>query len=188
MLVLFESERLKFRLFKQDDLELFYAYRSDPDVSRLQGWPEPYTHEMAEQSLAEIMDVEPGTPGEWLQIALEEKSTGTMIGDIAYKILSGDETQVEIGLTLARPHQRTGFGIEACTRLLDYLFSELNMRRVIACTDVLNTPACSVLEKAGFRREAHFIENIWFKGRYASEYWYGILQSEWSGRAALNNR
>ncbi|HSQ26749.1 MAG TPA: GNAT family protein [Anaerolineales bacterium] len=188
MQVLFESERLKFRLFYQDDLDVFFAYRSDPDVSRLQGWPEPYTYEMAEKSLAEIIAVEPGTPGEWLQIALVEKSTGTMIGDIAYKILSGDETQVEIGLTLARPYQRTGYGIEACTRLLTYLFSELNKRRVIACTDVLNTPACSVLEKLGFRREAHFVENIWYKGRWASEYWYGMLQSEWSRRAVLNNR
>lgn len=176
---LFESERLIFRLFTHDDLEDFYAYRTDPEVSRLQGWPEPYTRAMAEQSLAEIMAVEPVTKGEWLQIALEQKTSRKLIGDIAYKVLSSDETQVEIGLTLARKYQGSGYGLEACYRLLSYLFDECRFRRVIACTDVLNTPAHNVLVKVGFRREAHFIENLWFKGRWASEYWFGMLKSEW---------
>ena len=187
MTMLFESERLIFRLFVEGDLDVFYAYRSDPDVSRLQGWQEPYTREMAEKSLSEIVAVEPGTKGEWLQIALVEKSTGILIGDIAYKILSSDESQVEIGLTLSRRYQGAGYGKEACTRLLSYLFNELNKRRVIANTDVLNTPASQVLEKTGFRREAHFVENLWFKGRWASEYWYGMLQKEWNERGMKNS-
>lgn len=179
MSILFESDRLRFRLFNQEDLEVFFAYRSDPEVSSLQGWPEPYTREMAEKSLAEILAVEPGVKGEWLQIALEDKVSGHIIGDIAYKVLSSDETQAEIGLTLAKAYQGAGYGREACIRLLTYLFDECNLRRVIACTDVLNTPAQQLLEKVGFRQEAHFIDNLWFKGRWSSEYWYGMLQREW---------
>jgi RimJ/RimL family protein N-acetyltransferase len=30
------------------------------------------------------------------------------------------------------------------------------------------------------RCEAQFIENVWFKGEWASEYWYGILRTEWA--------
>jgi RimJ/RimL family protein N-acetyltransferase len=82
-------------------------------------------------------------------------------------------------LTLAKVYQGSGYGKEACMRLLSYLFDDLKKRRVIACTDVLNHPAYSLLERQGFRREAHFIENLWFKGRWASEYWYGMLQREW---------
>jgi RimJ/RimL family protein N-acetyltransferase len=52
---------------------------------------------------------------------------------------------------------------------------------------VLNTLASQVLEKTGFRREAHFVENLWFKGRWASEYWYGMLQKEWNERGMKNS-
>jgi ribosomal-protein-alanine N-acetyltransferase len=38
------------------------------------------------------------------------------------------------------------------------------------------------MERLGMRREAHFVENLWFKGRWSSEYWYAILRSEWLAR------
>ncbi|TLN20207.1 GNAT family N-acetyltransferase, partial [bacterium] len=89
-----------------------------------------------------------------------------------------------IGLTLARPYHGQGYGFEASTRLLDYLFFELKMRRVHADCDALNHASYRLLEKLGLRREAHFVESIWFKGNLASEYWYAILDREW---AALRN-
>jgi RimJ/RimL family protein N-acetyltransferase len=34
------------------------------------------------------------------------------------------------------------------------------------------------------REEGHFIENIWFKGKWGSEYQFAILEREWRKRAA----
>ena len=31
----------------------------------------------------------------------------------------------------------------------------------------------------GLRREGHFSQNVWFKGRLSDEYHYAILQEEW---------
>ena len=45
--------------------------------------------------------------------------------------------------------------------------------------DLLNLPAQRVLEKLNFRREAHFVENLWFRGRWSSEYWYALSEREW---------
>ncbi|MDI6696973.1 MAG: GNAT family protein [Anaerolineales bacterium] len=44
---------------------------------------------------------------------------------------------------------------------------------------LLNVPAQRTLEKLNFRREAHFVENLWFRGRWSSEYWYALLEQEW---------
>jgi len=33
------------------------------------------------------------------------------------------------------------------------------------------------------RREAHFIDNIFFKGAWGSEFLYAILEEEWASRA-----
>jgi RimJ/RimL family protein N-acetyltransferase len=66
--------------------------------------------------------------------------------------------------------------------LLGYLFGELHLHRVSAICDAENLASARLLERVGMRREGHFIENIWFKGAWGSEYSYAILQSEWSER------
>jgi RimJ/RimL family protein N-acetyltransferase len=50
---------------------------------------------------------------------------------------------------------------------------------VIAECDVDNIASWSLLDKLGFRREAHLVENIFFKGKYGSEYHYALLRREW---------
>lgn len=35
------------------------------------------------------------------------------------------------------------------------------------------------------RREGHFVENVWFKGAWGSEYLYALLQTDWHARRAV---
>ncbi|OGO35848.1 MAG: GNAT family N-acetyltransferase [Chloroflexi bacterium RBG_16_57_11] len=174
-----ETTRLILRRFTNDDLEPFLAYRSDPEVSRYQGWSEPYTRDMAEEFIRDLVIRQPGEPGEWFQWAIELRASGEMIGDCAFYLLERDPRQAEIGVTLSRAHQGSGYAREAIERLMEYLFGELGLHRVCANCDPENKPAWQILERMGFRREAHFIENLWFKGYYASEYWYAMLRREW---------
>jgi RimJ/RimL family protein N-acetyltransferase len=53
-------------------------------------------------------------------------------------------------------------------------------RDVVAECDVRNTASFSLLARLGFRREAHLIENIWFKGAWGSEFHYAMLEQEWN--------
>jgi RimJ/RimL family protein N-acetyltransferase len=179
MTITLETPRLILRRFTDDDLEPFLAYRSDPEVSRYQGWSEPYSREMAEEFIREMKTRQPGEPGEWFQWAMTLRAGGQMIGDCAFYLVQRDTRQAEIGVTLSRAHQAQGFAREAIHRVLEYLFDELRLHRVFANCDPENTPAWQILDRMGFRREAHFIENLWFKGHYASEYWYAMLQREW---------
>ncbi len=174
-----ETQRLILRPFSDSDLDTFITYRSDPEVARYQGWNAPFTLEQGKAFIDEMKNKQPGKPDEWYQIALEEKSEGRMIGDIAFVVKGKDARQAEIGLTLSRAAQGKGYGTEAVRCLLDYLFGELKLHRVFANCDVENPAAAQVLERVGMRREAHFVENLWFKGGWASEYWYAMLDREW---------
>jgi RimJ/RimL family protein N-acetyltransferase len=53
------------------------------------------------------------------------------------------------------------------------------MMTFIAITDVENIASFGVLEHIDFCREGHFVENLMFKGRWASEYHYAMLKREW---------
>lgn len=173
-----ETTRLRLRRFRDDDRALFMAYRNDPEVARYQSW-EGITDAEARALIQEMKEIQPWAPGEWLQIAIELKETGLLVGDCAVKIEEDDDRQAEIGYTLARAYQGRGIASEAVSRVLEYLFATLGLHRVIAITDVENAASVALLERLGLRREGHFHQNIWFKGKWGDEYLYAMLQEEW---------
>jgi RimJ/RimL family protein N-acetyltransferase len=178
MLIL-DTKRLLLRPLRDADVEPFAAYRSDPEVARYQGWDAPYSMEQAAAFIDEMKHKQPAVRGEWYQLAIELKAGSELIGDCAFHILAADGQQADIGITLARRHQGRGYATEAATRLLDYLFHDLGLHRVGAICDVENLASARLLERLGMRREGHFVENVWFKGRWGSEYLYALVQEEW---------
>ncbi|MBI5030521.1 MAG: GNAT family N-acetyltransferase [Chloroflexi bacterium] len=181
MLIL-ETPRLVLRPFEDADVETFAAYRSDPKVAQYQSWETPFTLKQAAAFIDEMKRTQPGTIGAWYQLAVERKQQAGLVGDCAFHILPHDAQQAEIGFTFARPYQHQGYATEAVMRLLDYLFNALSLHRVTAICDAENAASAKLLERVGMRREGYFIDHIWFKGAWGSEYSYAILQREWKTR------
>ena len=181
-----ETARLILRHFTDADLVSFMAYRNDPDVARYQSW-EGISEAEARAFIAEQKLVQAGVPGQWFQVAIALKETGTLVGDCALKIDEHDERQAEIGYTLARAYQGKGIATEAVSCVLDYVFRRLELHRVVAITDCENTASVALLERLGMRREGHFIQNVWFKGKWGDEYLYAILQDEWLDKHSTNS-
>lgn len=180
--MLIQTERMFIRSFKDSDIESFLVYRNIPEVALYQGWDLPFSREAAVQLVNEVKEIEIPRVGRWLQLALELKETHEMIGDIGLRIQSNDPRQAVIGFTIAPAHWRRGYASEAVTALLGYLFDDLGLHRVSADCDTENVGSWRTLEKAGFRLEAHFVENYPIGVRYASEYVYGMLRREWMAR------
>lgn len=171
-----ESERVLLRRFTEADLLPFLAYVNDPLVSRYQTW-ESYTEQQAREVIEEQRNLDPGVPGKWFTFAVESKGAGSLVGHVALKMR--DQQQAEIGFTFSRDHQGKGLAFEAASRVLDYVFNGLGLHRVVAITDCENERSVALLRRLGMRREGHFIQNIWFKGKWGDEYLYAILREEW---------
>lgn len=45
--------------------------------------------------------------------------------------------------------------------------------------DEENIASMRLLKSIGFRQEGHFIENVYFKGKWRSEFQYAMLSKEW---------
>jgi RimJ/RimL family protein N-acetyltransferase len=101
------------------------------------------------------------------------------IGDCGFVAPSGDHRQAEVGITVCPSVQGQGYATEALGCLLEYLFHKLRKHRVKATTDARNVAAASLLLRLGFRREGHFLQNVWFKGGWGDEFAFGLLRSEW---------
>ena len=180
-----ETTRLRLRHFMDSDLALFMAYCNDPEVAKYQGW-EGISEPEARAFLQEQKEVQPGVPGQWFQIVIELKETGILVGDCALKIEEHDERQAEIGYTLSRAYQGRGIASEAVSCVLEYAFVTLGLHRVIAITDCENVVSVAFLERLGLRREGHFRQNVWFKGKWGDEYLYAMLQEEWLTIRSMN--
>ena len=176
-----QTERLILRPFTVEDLPTFVAYRSDPEVAKYQSWSN-YDMAQAKAFMAHQDGATFAHPGTWCQLALELKEGGAHIGDVVIKVLAEDPKQAEVGFTLAPEHQGRGYATEALRGLLAIAFDALGLHRVIAITDALNAPAAALLERVGFRKEAHLIENIFFKGAWGDEFQFAMLGREWRAK------
>ncbi len=164
------------RPFERKDLEDFAHYRAQPKVAEYQSWSD-YSYEDAVR-LFESMDYEKfGSVGDWYQLAIADVNSDKLVGDLAVHFI--DEQQVEVGFTIDPRFQGNNIATQALNCLLGYLFNGLGKHRIIAITDARNISSCRVLEKVGFRREGHYLQNIFFKGAWGDEYSYAILNSEY---------
>ena len=175
-----DTQRLVLRRFVEADLAPFLAYLNDPLVARYQTW-ESYTEQQARDVIQKQQNLVPGVPGQWFTFAVELKAAGVLIGHVALKI---QDQQAEIGFTFSRAYQGQGLACEAATCVLNYAFTKLALHRVIAITDCENERSVALLSRLGMRREGHFIQNIWFKGKWGDEYLYAVLQEEWLKKRA----
>lgn len=169
--------RCKLRSFTEDDLPEFARYRALPEVARYQSWSE-YSLADASRLYAAQQGVPFGTANTWHQLAIADKRGNRLLGDCALHFLE-DGQQVEIGFTLAPEHQGRGLAQEALRLLLDHVFGTMKKHRVTALTDAENQPAQKLLKALGFRQEAHYLKNVFFKGRWGDECLFALLAGEW---------
>lgn len=172
--MIFETARLIARRFGPRDLAPFVAMRDDPEVARYQSW-ERYTLEDGRRFIADLAAMNPGDPG-WFQFALEDRRSGSFVGDCGLFIDGNDPRLARIGYTMARPVWGRGFATEAVEALADFAFPEFGLHRITASVDPRNVASCRVLEKAGFVKEAHFHQSEWFKGQWADDAVYARLR------------
>lgn len=111
---------------------------------------------------------------------------GALIGDIGIHFFD-EGRQVELGMTFDVAYQKQGFAREAMGALIAMLFNDFAKHRLTAVVDTRNTAAVNLLEKLGFRREAHYRQNIFFKGAWGDEYLYALLKSDYSQASAASS-
>ena len=181
MSLVLETPRLILRQFCAADLEPFVAYRNDPEVYRYQGWQIPYLRVDGENFIQQIKQSVPGTPGEWLQLAIVPRGGTALVGDVAFHITRTNPRLAYLGYSLSRSAWGQGYASEAVSKLVDYLFRVLDIHRVVADCDVKNSASIRLLERLRFRREAHYLESYWWdqEGTWGSEYLYALLQRDW---------
>jgi ribosomal-protein-alanine N-acetyltransferase len=107
------------------------------------------------------------------------RGTGTLIGRVTFHDLNFRNRSVEIGYLLAPAARRKGFGREAVSLLLRYLFNGLGLNKVHAQTSSTNEASTKLLQTLGFQRDGVLREHHLFDGTLRDDFIYSILAREW---------
>lgn len=178
----FKTERLIIRPISMNDKKSIFAYRADPDPSKYLSLV-PNSEKDVEEFIKKSSNVI-NLPGTWFNFVIMEQRTFEIIGDIGIHFLETDSEnkQVEIGYTLDRANRGNGYATEALSVIIDYLMVSLNKHRITASIDPINVASIKLIERLGFRKEAHFIESFYFHGKWVDDLVYAILAKEWIER------
>ena len=146
-----ETNRLILRRYEQRDLQDLYEYLSDPEVVAFEPYP-PMDLEAVRENLQWRISTDE-------MIAVELRSTGKLIGNVY--LGRRDFEALEIGFVFNRAYWGGGYALESCQALVERAFSQ-GIHRIYAECDPNNTASWHLLERLGFRREAHLRQNVWF--------------------------
>jgi RimJ/RimL family protein N-acetyltransferase len=175
-----ETERLVLRAHRRDDLDDLASFHGDPEVVRHVPWPVRDREATAETLEAKLAQTSLDELGQWLVLAVELRSTGTVIGEVLLKWAA--DRQGELGFAFRRDHQGHGYAGEAATALLRLGFDDLGFHRISAVVIEGNDASLRLLDRLGFRREARHVDGVVFKGAWTTTLVLALLEDEWRAR------
>jgi RimJ/RimL family protein N-acetyltransferase len=174
-----QTARLTLRPFTDADLDDLYAYQSLPEVATYVYW-DARTREQSAASLAtKTAQTSLAAEGDTLALAAVSHEHRRVVGEVTLSWASAEHHQGEIGFVFNPRFQGRGFATEAALATLRLGFAGAGFHRIYGRCDALNTASARLMERLGMRREAHFVENEIFKGRWGDEFVYAMLESEW---------
>lgn len=144
-----ETERLRLRMWREEDLEMYAEICADLDVMKYLGG-RALTRAEAWRHMAVLV-------GHWTlkgfgHWVVEEKSSGKSIGRLGFLQME-EWPDFEIGWTLGRASWGKGYATEGAQRALDYAFDEMGREHVISMIHPENAPSIRVAERLGEKLE-----------------------------------
>lgn len=172
-----QNQRTHLRTIRTEDAAAIIAYKSEPSINQWLGWiPE------SEEDIFAFLAKHPlefNQANTWYQLVIVQNQDQKVIGDIGVHFTDATNQQVELGFTLSNLHTGQGFAYEALQGLIQHLFTALNKHRIFASVDPANVKSMTLLERLGFRKEAHHIKSLWFKNQWVDDVIYAMLQGDW---------
>lgn len=172
--------RVRLRWLVTSDVDDLFAVFSNADVTRY--WSHlPFTHEQQAHDL--LAAIERAFAEQSLfQWGISLRHDDRIIGTCTLSQVDGSNLRGELGYALGRAHWGIGLMHEALCLLLDFVFRELEFRRLEADVDPRNAASIRSLERLAFRREG-FLRERWFVGGEVQDaLFYGLLRREWEER------
>ncbi len=169
-----ETERLLLRRLSNGDTDAIFRLRSNPETMKFIPRPLVTTNEEALEHIAMINSKIDNNEG--INWAITLKETSGFIGIIGHYRINPENFRCEIGYMILPEFSGKGFVTEAIKEVVNYGFEKMGMHSIEAILDPGNMASERVLQKNGFVKEAHILENEFFDGKFIDTVIYSLLK------------
>ena len=169
-----ETERLLLRRVSDSDVAEILELRGSSETMQFIPRPILKTKEEALTHFKMIEDkIENNQSINW---AITLKGQPKLIGIIGHYRIQPENHRCEIGYMILPQYNGKGIVTEAIKVVLEYGFEDLQMHSIEAVIDPENLASERVLQKNGFVKEAHILENELWNGKFCDSVIYSILK------------
>lgn len=153
--IIFETERLYFRVFETNDIDLLYKLDGDEEVRSF--FP---GGKLSKEKIQENLNkyIHDWNEFGYTDFAVFEKSSKEFVGRAGFAKYHND---IEMGYLFLKEHWGKGFATEAATGLMNWAKQNIKASRIIALVPVNHKASESVLKKAGMN---HFKTDLYTGG------------------------
>ena len=142
------TDRLLLRAHRPEDLDDLVVFHGDPLVTRYIPWPTRTRDQTREALAGRVGHTTAAAPGDWIILAMQERDTGTVVGEVLVK--REEDGRAEVGYALRTDRQGRGLASEAVTALLDAVEERFGITDVRAVVVDGNDASVRLLERLGF--------------------------------------
>lgn len=170
------TSRLLLRKYSLSDIDdMFKNYANDERVTKYLSWKAYNNAEDIRPFLEMVLqDYEKESTYNW---AIEYE--GEMIGSISVMSVDDLRNNCEVGYCIGYDYWNKGITSEALAAVIEFLFEEVGMHRVLAKHDVENPASGEVMKKCGMTYEGRFREYyLRYDGSYSDAIVYGVVNEE----------
>ena len=151
--MIFETERLIIRNYRDEDRPVFTAIAGNPRarIYHLGVVTPAESDDFIDKQIETISETGCGFA------VVERKADGAVIGDVGIRSMPvdlpiSDDVHFEIGWQLDPQFVGNGYATEAAKEWLDHGFSKMRIDEVVAYTAPVNIPSINVMKRIGMTR------------------------------------
>ncbi|QED46351.1 GNAT family N-acetyltransferase [Cytobacillus dafuensis] len=175
------GQKVIIRPIEEADLKTFWTYIYGTENPEWKKWDAPYFPLVFKEfeNFKKTFIPKP-TDGAIPRMAIE--ADGKLIGSVSYYWEHKESNWLEAGIAIYDPeYWNGGYGTEALTLWVDYLFSSMPLVRVGITTWSGNKRMMRAAEKIGMKLEGRMRKCRYHNGEYYDSIRMGVLREEWNG-------
>lgn len=164
MNIIFESPRLYFREFTDNDIQILFELNSNPNAIRFVHEPAPTIENVTSILHDNILpQYELYGHGRW---AVHLKSNDEFIGWCGLKYIK-EANEIDLGYRLKEEYWGKGYGCEAAKATIDYGLKILKLKRITATVLPENIASWKIMEKCGMKYIGNIVDkDNWLVKKY----------------------
>jgi len=174
------SKRLSYRLMNEKDFSLFYKVNTDERIMKF-AYNDVFISEDEAKTAFELILAKQDDNEQGTIFVVTEIESDAAIGFSEYHIrnLHHSGGIYELSYSILPEFWGNGYATEMASNLIEYLFHNYNIHKIIVTCHIDNKRSESTMKKLLMTKEGVIRKSRYKDRRWVDEVKYGLLQEEW---------